>query len=77
MAFASDAPTVNLGIKYSGKVQEEFYRESLLQGRLSAKVEFVGAKGVRLHTVNTLPMNDYDRTASANRYGGFITSRNI
>lgn len=60
---------VNLGLKYSGKIQQRFAISSLLQGRLENNVDFVGARTVRIHTISPVPVNDYDRGASANRYG--------
>lgn len=61
--------TVNLALKYSGKVQQAFRQRSLLEGRSSNKVDFVGVKTVRVTTVGTVPLGDYKRTASGNRYG--------
>lgn len=63
------ALTVNLALKYSGKVQQAFKQKSLLEGRSSNKVDFVGAKTVRITTVGTVPLVDYNRTLSGNRYG--------
>lgn len=63
------ANTVNLGMKYAKQVQQHFASGSLLQGRLESNLDFVGARTVRIHTINTVKMNDYDRTAPANRYG--------
>ena len=61
--------TVNLDTKYSKKIDQAFTIASLLKGRLSAENEFVGARTVRIHNINTVPLNDYNRGASANRYG--------
>ena len=63
------AQTVNLDIKYSKKIDQAFTLGSLIKGRLSGDNEFVGAKTVRVHSINTVPLNDYNRTTSANRYG--------
>lgn len=63
------AMTVNLATKYSGKVQQAFKQRSLLEGRSSNKVDFVGAETVKITTVGTVPLGDYNRTASGNRYG--------
>lgn len=63
------ALTVNLAIKYSGKAQQAFRQKSLLEGRSSNKVDFVGAKTVRITTVGTVPLVDYDRGKDGNRYG--------
>ena len=61
--------TVNLGIKYAKKVDQAFTMQSLIKGRLSNEYDFVGARTVRVHTIKPVPLNDYDRAASANRYG--------
>lgn len=61
--------TINLDTKYAKKVDQAFTLGSLIKGRLSADNEFVGARTVRIHNINTVPLNDYDRSASANRYG--------
>lgn len=61
--------SVNLGIKYEKQIQQQFTLGSLLQGRLENNLDFVGAKTVRVHTIQTVPLQEYDRTASANRYG--------
>ena len=61
--------TVNLDTKYSKKIDQALTIASLLKGRLSAENEFVGARTVRIHNINTVPLNDYNRGASANRYG--------
>ena len=50
--------TVNLDTKYSKKIDQAFTIASLLKGRLSAENEFVGARTVRIHNINTVPLND-------------------
>lgn len=61
--------TVNLDVKYGKRAQQAFTTNSLIKGRLSNDNEFVGVKTVRVHTISTVPLNDYDRTAGSNRYG--------
>lgn len=61
--------TINLDSKYSGKIDQAFTIESLIKNRLSAENEFVGVRTVRIHNINTVPLNDYDRGKSGNRYG--------
>lgn len=62
--------TINLAEKYSDKVQERFYHDSITQGAFSTAIdmEFTGVKTVKVYEVSTVPMNDYKRTGS-NRYG--------
>ena len=61
--------TVHLDSKYSKKIDQAFTLGSLVQNRLSRENDFVGAKTVRIHNINTVPLVDYDRTASSERYG--------
>ena len=61
--------TVHLDSKYSKKIDQAFTLGSLVQNRLSRENDFVGAKTVRIHNINTVPLVDYDRTASGERYG--------
>lgn len=62
-------PTINLATKYASQIQQKFTTGSLVQGRVENDVDFVGAKTVRIHTIHTVPMNDYDRNAKTHRYG--------
>lgn len=61
--------TVHLDTKYSNKIDQAFTIGSLLQNRLSKENDFVGAKTVRIHNINTVPFVDYDRGAASARYG--------
>lgn len=61
--------TVNLATKYSDKIQQKFTQESLVDGRLSNNLSFVGARTVKVTTIGTVPITPYNRTLSANRYG--------
>lgn len=62
--------TINLAEKYSDKVQERFYHDSITQGAFSTALdmEFTGVKTVKVYEVGTVPMTDY-RRSGANRYG--------
>lgn len=61
---------INLATKYSKKVQERFYQESLTQSSFSKDLdmEFTGVKSVKVSEIGVVPMNDYTRSG-ANRYG--------
>ena len=61
--------TVHLHEKYAKKLDQAFTLESVVKGRLTREEEFVGARTVRISNVDTVPLNDYDRAATANRYG--------
>ena len=62
--------SIELAKKYSKKVQERFYAESVTQSAFSKDLdmEFDGVKSVRVYEVGTAPMNNYTRSGS-NRYG--------
>lgn len=61
---------INLHTKYSGKVQERFYQESITQNSFTKDLdmEFTGVKTVKVSEIGTAPMNNYTRSG-ANRYG--------
>lgn len=61
---------INLASKYSKKVAERFYQESLTESSFSKNLdaEFVGVKTVIVPSIDVVPMNDYTRSGS-NRYG--------
>lgn len=61
---------INLATKYSKKVAERFYQESLTESSFSKNLdaEFVGVKTVIVPSIDVVPMNDYTRSG-ANRYG--------
>lgn len=50
------------------QLDQYFTKASIFKGRLSDDYDFTGVKTVRIHTVLTVPMNDYQRLGS-NRYG--------
>ena len=60
----------NFHTKYSTKVIERFYQESLTESAFSKSydMDFTGVKTVKISSINTVPMNPYSRTG-ANRYG--------
>ena len=61
---------INLHEKYSKKVQERFYQESLPNSGFSKSldVEITGYKTVKASSIDTVPMNDYTRNGTS-RYG--------
>lgn len=62
-------PGVNLASKYSKNVDEKFTRESQASLALNADYEFTGVETVKVFSIPTVPMGDYSRTGSGNRYG--------
>lgn len=60
---------INLATKYSGKIAEKFTKESYVKGNTTEEYDFVGVRSINIYTPTTVPLNTYDRTASANRFG--------
>ena len=60
---------MNLASKYSNKVDERFYRDSQAMIATNKDYEWTGVKTINVYQVDTVPLNDYNRTAAANRYG--------
>jgi len=62
--------TINLATKYSDKVQERFWTDSVTAGSFATDLdmEFTGVKTVRVFDVDTAPLGDYTRSGSS-RYG--------
>lgn len=59
---------INYVDKHSPKVDERFTAASVTEAIVNQDYEFVGAKTVKVHSVNTVPLTDYQRSG-ANRYG--------
>ena len=67
-------PTRNLALKYSKVVDERFIRESQVTPGLgnAYKTEFTGVKTLRVYSIPTVPLQDYNRDGRVNgffRYG--------
>lgn len=60
---------INLAVKYSPKIMEKFVKESFIANNVSREYTFDGVKTLRVYTPKTVDLNDYDRTATANRFG--------
>lgn len=59
---------VNLAEKYSGKVDETIRRGLLSTAGTNNDVDFIGARSVKVYSMDTAPLNDY-RASGSNRYG--------
>ena len=59
---------INLAEKYSGSVDEVFRAGSLTTAMAGGKYDFVGARTVKVYSMGTAKMNDYDPNGT-NRYG--------
>lgn len=60
--------TVNYAEKFSQKVDERFAREALTTNTINQDFDFIDAETVKVYTVATSGMNDY-QTTGQNRYG--------
>lgn len=60
---------VNFTTKYSEKIAERFQLGSLTDSACGHDYSFVGAKTVKVYSVDTVALNDFDRTAGSNRFG--------
>jgi hypothetical protein len=60
---------INYTTKYSNKIAERFSQGSLTDSACGHDYSFVGAKTVKVYSVDVAPLNDFDRTAGANRFG--------
>lgn len=60
--------TVNYAQKFDGKVDERFAKEALSTGIINQDFDFTGVDTVKVYSVPTTGMNDY-QTTGQNRYG--------
>lgn len=62
-------PTVNLHDKYRNRLTNAFEYTSQLGGKTSSEYEWKGVNSIKLTSLVTDPLTDYNRAASAGRYG--------
>ena len=60
---------INLAEKYSSQVDEVIRRGLLSTAGTNNDVEFGNAQTVKVYSLDTAPLNDYDPTAGMSRYG--------
>ena len=53
---------INLAEKYSPKVVDKFYKESVILGKTSKKYDWDGVKSIKVWTINTVEPTDYARS---------------
>lgn len=68
--------TINLAEKYSKKIVDKFYKESVILGKTSKEYEWDGVKSIKVYTINTVAPTNYGipaagtyDNASLTRYG--------
>lgn len=59
----------NLADKFAGKFEKQWLHDSFVKPHTNGKLEFDGVDTVKVFVPTTVPLNDYDRGKSANRYG--------
>lgn len=59
----------NYTTKYASRIAERFHLGSLTDSACGHDYDFVGAKTIKVYSVDTVALNDFDRTAGSNRFG--------
>lgn len=59
----------NYTTKYASKIAERFKVGSLTDSACGHDYDFVGAKTIKVYSVDTVPLNDFNREAGSNRFG--------
>ena len=60
---------INYATKYAPKVAERFKKASITNAAAGNEYSFVGAKTVVVSSIDTVPLNDFDRNGEGNRFG--------
>ena len=60
---------VNYTTKYASKIAERFKKRSITDSACGSEYSFVGAKTIRVYSVNTVTETPYDRNKGSNRFG--------
>ena len=60
---------INYTTKYASQIAERFHLGSLTDSACGHDYSFVGAKTVKVYSVDTAALNDFDRSAGSNRFG--------
>ncbi|MGI6462027.1 MAG: hypothetical protein ACOX04_00125 [Candidatus Scatomorpha sp.] len=61
--------SINLAEKASAKLSESFTLSSCTEGLFSQKYDWTGVATVKVYTLDNLQLNDYQRSATQNRFG--------
>lgn len=62
--------TINLATKYSPKVVDKFYIDSVVLGKTSKEYDFDGVNSIKVWTINTYDPTDYNKPANDNAITG-------
>jgi len=63
--------TINLATKYSPKVVDKFYLDSVVLGKTSKEYDWDGVQSVKVWTINTYDPTDYNKPANDNAISTF------
>lgn len=62
--------TINLATKYSPKVVDQFYLDSVVLGKTSKEYDWDGVQSVKVWTINTYDPTDYNKPANDDEISG-------
>lgn len=62
-------PNVNYAEKYEAQVDERFKLASVTESAVNRNYSFDGVNKINIYSVETAPLNDYNRQSASNRYG--------
>ena len=66
--------TINLATKYSPKVVDRFYLDSVVLGKTSKEYDWDGVNSVKVWTINTYDPTDYSRPVNDSASPGLISA---
>ncbi len=66
---AIETKSINYAEKYSALIDERLHLAALTDSCINTQYEFNGVNKINVYSTDTAPVNDYNRTASENRYG--------
>ncbi len=61
--------TINLAARYESKLDERFHLQSRTEAFCGSNYSWEGANAIKVWTLESAPLGDYDATASSNRFG--------
>ena len=62
-------PDINYAEKYEAQVDERFKVASVTESAVNRNYSFDGVNKINIYSVETAPLNDYNRESASNRYG--------
>ena len=62
-------PDINYAEKYEAQVDERFKVASVTESAVNRNYSFDGVNKINIYSIETAPLNDYNRESASNRYG--------